>query len=132
MRKLVITSATLLVALVAFSLVFAPVRSALAGAGFNNADLKGEYSWKQTIYWNDTTQQVQPGVLLFSADGAGNYTIIDGAGFTVEQGTYVVNPNGMGFLGGGQTGFVLHSRGAGADMIRGLSNGIAAITLTKQ
>jgi hypothetical protein len=147
MRKAVVTVASALLVMAALVAGLGPVQKSLAGKGFDNTDLKGDYSWRQVKYPTPAFLPIR--VYLFSADGAGNYTLLDtgtAGPFIVETGTYSVQPNGTGFLTptnvvgassdpfpplGGY--FVLHSRGAGADIMSNSSDGVSILAvLTKQ
>jgi hypothetical protein len=105
------------------------VKQNAPASGFNNADLKGSYLWSsQEITTNPS------GTALFTADGAGNCSLLDPLGpspiFTCS---YAVQPNGVVTLNTSlSTSFtlVLNSKGAGAVGTSTLALGI--ITLTKQ
>lgn len=138
MRKGILTFATVLVSMGALSWAFGPIQGVLGAPGFNNADLKGEYSLKLVVYPSTTAFPQTADLVLFSADGAGNYTKISVFDSSVtDRGTYVVRPNGTGSFTstqftGNTTVFVLNNRGAGADGLAGFAGGTAAVTLTKQ
>jgi hypothetical protein len=119
------------------------VKQNAPASGFNNADLKGSYSWKSPY---DVFNVNFPSASLFTADGAGNCSLLDffflptftsfAPGFTC---LYTVQPNGVVILttnSGVPFTFVLNNKGAGATGIYGAvgpgQDGSKFITLTKQ
>jgi hypothetical protein len=119
------------------------VKQSAPASGFNNADLKGSYSWKSPF---DVFNVNFPSASLFTADGAGNCSLLDfyflptftsfAPGFTCS---YTVQPNGVVILttnSGVPFTFVLNNKGAGATGIYGAvgpgQDGSKFITLTKQ
>ena len=121
----------------AVGLAFAPTPNAFAGPAFNNADLKGDYSWE----WNDPDNNaVRVGV--FSADGAGSCTLLRADWLSADPlaelscSGYSVNANGSAVVGGpgSATTLFLNNNNAGADgySITAITGAIVPFKMVKQ
>lgn len=107
------------------------------GSEFNNADLKGSYSWRgPALGSGGPNPDPNYFVSLFTADGAGNCVAFS-AYYLQPLFTcgYTVQPNGVVTLsvnGATMMTFVLNNRGAGAVGITSVNGGMWIVTLTKE
>jgi len=124
-------------ALAVVALAFAPTSHGFAGQGFNNADLKGDYSWETT---DGSGNGVAVGI--FSADGGGLCTLLPATSTSPISCGYTVAENGVVSVSRGLSNgpfdpgsrLILNNNNAGADGYEIRTGGVAfnPVKLVKQ